>query len=86
MRIHDVVTPQELRTIFSKEIEEYRNCGKRNDLYDKKVKELSKRISDEYLKILTQSIPDMQSAIQMWRLLCLLDRFLEEKYANPNTN
>jgi hypothetical protein len=85
MRFIDVITPQELCQIFDKEIGRVRSFGQREDLILKWTKNIQERISQDYLFVLQDHIPDQVSAIQMWRLLCLIDWFLEEKYANSNT-
>jgi hypothetical protein len=84
VRITDVVTPQELRQIFERERSEIKHLGLRGDLVKKWFEEMGKRLPSDYGVILSEFVGEDVSASQMWRLLCLLDRFLEEKYANTS--
>ena len=87
MRITDVVTPQELKAILDKELSEVRSMGHRRDLHFKYIQDMSARLSKDYIEVLNNGIGDDYVAANLFRLLCLLDKYLEEKYANnSNTN
>jgi hypothetical protein len=84
VRITDVVTPKELDQILARELNDIKGLGWRIDLQAKYIRDLSTRLSDEYIKVITTHIDHEYQASGMMRLLCLLDRFLEEKYANTS--
>jgi len=85
MRLHDVITPKDLSNIFHKELCEIHQLGQRDDLIRKWIKSLADCISRDYFKVCINAVPDELIATQMWRMLCLIDRFLEEKYASNST-
>ena len=85
MRITDVVTPEELDQIFERELNDVRKLGERVDLKHLYIVALADRLSNDYCVVLYKHVsPDIYGSA-MLRLLALLDRFLEEKYANNST-
>jgi hypothetical protein len=85
MRIKDLVTPEELKQIFVRELNDVRALGNRFDLKVKYIREISNRLDDKYVFVLDEAlVGDNHAGAQILRVLCLIDRFLEEKYANSN--
>lgn len=85
MRLKDIITPHELTHIFEKELRHVISLGARSDLKAKYVQEVSSRLDVSYLTILHEAITDSVSAGQAFRVLCLIDQFLEEKYGSANS-
>lgn len=85
MRIKDLVTPEELKQIFDRELNDVRALGNRIDLKAKYIREISNRLDDKYIFVLDEVfVSDQNTSTQIFRVLCLINRFLEEKYANSN--
>lgn len=85
MRITDIVTPQELDKILAEERCQVFELGHRDDLIKKFISSSGDRVSADYIMTIAKYVPDMYTASGMFRLLCLLDKYLEEKYVNSNS-
>jgi hypothetical protein len=85
MRLNDIITPHDLCKMFSDEERAMRQLGQRRDLAVVYLDTLVQRLSNSYCQELMTHMADEAAASGAFRILCLIDKFLEEKYGHTNT-